>query len=123
VTVLIDTTVLIDLSKGHSAAIDFVELHAGGLLASEVSRVEILQGAREHELVLLDELFDLVEWIPVLEEIARRAGRLGRQWRSSHSGIDVPDLMIAASAQIAGARLATLNVKHFPMFPGLEPAY
>jgi predicted nucleic acid-binding protein len=123
VTVIIDTTVLIDVSKGTSRAAEFFERNVGDLVASEVSRIEVLQGARPYELELLEELFDVVEWIPVFEEVARRAGALGQQWRRSHSGIDVPDLVIAASAQITGATLATLNVKHFPMFPGLKPAY
>ncbi len=122
-TVIIDTTVLIDASRGLAPAINFLDLHAGELLASEISRVELLQGVRSGELDLLESLMDTVEWVPVFEEIARRAGTLGQVWRRSHSGIDVPDLVIAASAQITGATLATLNVKHFPMFPGLQPAY
>lgn len=122
-TVIIDTTVLIDVSKGTPKAAAFFERHAGELLASEISRVEVLQGARAHELALIEELFEVIEWIPVFEEIARRAGTLGQVWLRSHSGIDTPDLIIAASAQLADARLATLNVKHFPMFPGLQPAY
>jgi predicted nucleic acid-binding protein len=123
VTVIIDTTVLIDVSKGTIRAAEFFGRNAGDLVASEVSRVEVLQGARPYELELLEELFDVVAWIPVFEEVARRAGALGHQWGRSHSGIDVPDLVIAASAHITGATLATLNVKHFPMFPGLKPAY
>jgi predicted nucleic acid-binding protein len=32
-------------------------------------------------------------------------------------------LVIAATAEQLGLPLATLNVRHFPMFPELEPAY
>ena len=38
-------------------------------------------------------------------------------------GIDIPDAIIAATAEHHGLRLATLNVKHFPMFPKLKRAY
>ena len=31
--------------------------------------------------------------------------------------------MIAATAALLDIPLATLNVRHFPMFEGLEPAY
>jgi predicted nucleic acid-binding protein len=55
--------------------------------------------------------------------VADRAGVLARQYRSSHVGIDTTDYLIAAAAKSIDADLVTLNVKHFPMFPALEPAY
>jgi predicted nucleic acid-binding protein len=121
--VLIDTTILIDASRGNPVALSFLALHAEGLLASEVTRVELLQGARTTEIAHLDELMDLIDWVPIFEDVSRLAGSLGQTWLRSHSGIDVADLIIAATAQISGAEIATLNVKHFPMFPGLKPAY
>lgn len=54
---------------------------------------------------------------------ARRAGELARFHRRSHVGIGTVDYLIDASARSLGARLVTLNVAHFPMFPDLEPAY
>ena len=36
---------------------------------------------------------------------------------------DNADLVIAATAPRLRILLATLNIRHFPMFPGLEPAY
>jgi predicted nucleic acid-binding protein len=38
-------------------------------------------------------------------------------------GIDIPDAIIAATAEHHGLKLATLNVRHFPMFRKLKPAY
>ena len=38
-------------------------------------------------------------------------------------GIDIPDAIIAATAEHHGLRLATLNTKHFPMFPKIKRAY
>ena len=51
------------------------------------------------------------------------AGELGRRFRRSHGALGVADLLIAASAERLRVPLATLNVRHFPMFEGLEPAY
>jgi predicted nucleic acid-binding protein len=68
-------------------------------------------------------LFASVEWIPVNESVARRAGELGRRWRRSHSGIGIADLAIAATAEEIGAELATRNLKHFPMFENLRAPY
>jgi hypothetical protein len=63
-----------------------------------------------------------ISWVPLDEQIARRAGRLGRDFRRSH-GLAVADLVIGATAQELGAQLATSNVRHFPMFPGLTAPY
>ena len=63
-----------------------------------------------------------MRWTAVDEQIARRAGALGRTWRRSHS-LATADLIIAATAAELGVELATSNTRHFPMFPGLSPPY
>jgi predicted nucleic acid-binding protein len=68
-------------------------------------------------------LFDGLVLLPVTDAVARRAGRQLRQFRSSHSGIDLADYLIGATAEEEGASLVTLNVKHFPMFNGLRPPW
>lgn len=70
-----------------------------------------------------ERLFSDIEWIPLDEAIARRAGELGRRWRRSHPGIGTPDLIVAATAEQLGAEPATHNVRHFPMFKGLRAPY
>ena len=62
-------------------------------------------------------------WIDVTAELADRAGELARKYRASHRGIDLVDYTIAAAAEAIKAKLVTRNVRHFPMFEGLEPAY
>ena len=46
-----------------------------------------------------------------------------RQFRRSHAGIGPGDYLIAATADVQGFELATLNVKRFPMFKGLRPPF
>jgi predicted nucleic acid-binding protein len=60
--------------------------------------------------------------LPIGEEIGERAGSILRHLHKRH-GIDIPHAIIAATAEHHGLRLATLNVKHFPMFPKLKRAY
>jgi predicted nucleic acid-binding protein len=43
--------------------------------------------------------------------------------RASHPGIGIADLAIAATAEHITAPLVTCNVKHFPMFAGLQAPY
>ena len=90
---------------------------------SEVTRVEVLQGLRSPERRAAEALFETLNWADIDEGIARRAGELGRRWRRSHPGLAVADLVIAATALELGQPLATLNVRHFPMFPRLKPPY
>ena len=83
----------------------------------------MLRGLRSGERRLTERLLGTFSWIVVDEPIARRAGELGRRWRSSHRGLAAANLVIAATALEHGLDLATLNIRHFPMFESLEPPY
>jgi predicted nucleic acid-binding protein len=120
---VVDSTVIVDLLRGHDPARDWAVSIDRRLVASEVSRIELLRGRRSRERDALERAFRIFRWIPVDESIARRAGAFGRRWRASHPGIALADLAVAATAQELGAELATSNVRHFPMFPGLRPPY
>lgn len=131
-TVLLDTSVVIDLLRGNRAALDAVRgaVEAGhDLAASVVVKVEVLAGMRPHEAQRTRRLLDGIDWIAVDDPIAERAGALANQYARSHTGIDPMDYIIAATAHAstanegAFARLWTRNVKHFPMFANLKPPY
>jgi predicted nucleic acid-binding protein len=122
-TVVLDSSVLIDVLRGSHAASEFVAGLGDPPSCSEVSRIEIVQGLRSSKRRPAARLFSLIVWVPVDKSVARRAGELGRQWRQSHPGIDLADLAIAATAEEIGAPLATRNLKHFPMFEGLRAPY
>jgi len=83
----------------------------------------VIQGLRLAERQAAEVLFAAIDWVPLDEALARRAGELGQQWRRSHTGIGVADLAIAATAEHVGGGLATRNVRHFPMFANLHPPY
>ena len=88
-----------------------------------VVRVEILAGARQAEEEAIDELLGELRWLEVSIPLADSAGRLASTYRRTHSGVDTVDYLVAASALELGADVLTQNVKHFPMFPSLRPAY
>ena len=120
---VIDTSVIIDILRGLPVAADYLEGLEDVPACSEITRVEVTHGLRSAERVPTERLFQQLRWVAVDEPIARRAGELGRRWRTSHLGISSPDLVIAATAEQLGADLATSNVKHFPMFKRLQPPY
>lgn len=121
----VDSSVLIDVLRGHPGATDLLAdaRDAGVVHASEITRVEVLSGMRDSEVTATRSLLTTLAWVPLGEAVAERAGELGRAWRPSHPGIDGADLVIAATAQLLEAQLLTRNVKHFPMFEGLTPPY
>jgi predicted nucleic acid-binding protein len=124
-TLLIDTSVLIDYLGGHPGAGEVLEREraAGPLHASEMTRVEVLAGMRASEEAATRALLETLTWHPVDSAVAEDAGALGREWLPSHRSIDGADLIIAATALRAGAQLLTCNIKHFPMFSGLTAPY
>ena len=124
-TALVDTSIFIDYLRGHPAASELLqhERAGGPLHSSEITRLEILAGMRAAEEQTTRSLLGTITWHPVDADVAEDAGALGRQWLSSHGGIDSADLAIAATALRIGARLLTRNVRHFPMFPGLQAPY
>ena len=122
-TMVLDTTVLIDVLRGEpSASVWLLGLEVQPS-CSEITRVEILCGLRSNERALAERLFAGLTWVSVSESIARDAGELGRKFRRSHTGVGPNDLIIAATAIDQGAELATSNLKHFPMFRGLKRPY
>jgi predicted nucleic acid-binding protein len=123
VTVLLDTSVVIDILRGAAPAIAYARGLPEPPICSEITRVEVVRGLRSSERRPTERLFAALRWVPVDEPIARRAGELGRRFRRSHQGLATADLVIAATVEELRLELATLNVRHFPMIPGLAPPY
>jgi len=126
VTIIVDTSVLIDHLRGNSDARRALAdaLNDDQRLACSVlTKVEVLAGMRPDEERATRRLLDALDWIPVDNEIAERAGALANAYLRTHPGVDPVDYVIAATTQQLDAALWTRNVKHFPMFPNLAPPY
>lgn len=121
--ILVDTDVLIANLRGIDAARDWLRhtrTQAGRLAVSVVTNAEIVGGMRSPERREVTRLLNSLRPIPVTDMTAHRAGELRRRYRRSHSAIGLVDYLIAATALVHGLELATLNIKHFPMFADLE---
>ena len=125
-TIVIDTSVLIDHLQGDEASRDALRSAAVAgerLTASVLTRVEVLAGMRTTEEAATRRLLASLDWVEVDDGLAERAGDLASRYLRSHPGIDPVDYVIAATVQRLDARLWTRNVRHFPMFPGLASPY
>jgi tRNA(fMet)-specific endonuclease VapC len=67
----------------------------------------------------LEDLFAVVPIHPLTFEIARRAARVDAESKKKGSAIPFQDLIIGVTALEFGYAVATLNVRHFEMIPGL----
>lgn len=123
--ILVDTDVLIAHLRGRPQARDWLRgaRAQGPLSVSVVSIAELTGGMRSTERREVWCLLSTLRARPVTHLVGRRAGEFMRMYRRSHSGIGIADYLIAATAEHHGAELATLNVRHFPMFPNLEPPF
>jgi predicted nucleic acid-binding protein len=124
--ILIDSDVLIAHLRGVPAAGQWLvgaRSADGPLHVSVVSVAEITGGMRAHEKRQVWRLLASLRVEDVNEVVARRAGEFMRQFRASHSAIGLGDYLIAATADVRGYELATLNVRHFPMFKGLRAPF
>ena len=121
---IVDSNVLIDASRRRPTALAFLarSAEAGPVASSVLVRTELWFGAKSNEIERIEDLLDQIEWHEVTLSIADLAGQVGTQYRRSHD-IGTVDLILAATAIELGGVLATLSVRDFPMFPGLQPPY
>lgn len=95
----------------------------GRLAASVVTVTEIRGGMRSGERREVGELLATLNLFDVDHRIAVRAADYMRRYRRSHSGIGLGDYLIAATAAVHDLQLATLNVRHFPMWADLTAPF
>jgi predicted nucleic acid-binding protein len=121
--ILIDTDVLIDFLRGHDKAVAFVNEFFSRIILSPIVVAELYAGVKGNaELTVLEDFISLFRVVPLTAEIAKIGGLYKRDFGQSH-GVGLADAILAATADKEQAELKTLNVKHYPMFGGLEAAY
>lgn len=121
-SILLDTTVLIDLARGNEQAADFIgQSHKTTrlLAVSVVSAMELIVGCRNKNEVkqaqtLIAE-FSLLQMTPA---ISSQAYDWLLNYSKSHNLL-IPDALIGATAFIQDMELVTSNIKDFQMLPDL----
>jgi predicted nucleic acid-binding protein len=130
---ILDSSVLIAAErKGSNARQVLSEI--AGLVAGEdvafsvVTLIELAHGAARAETPerkttrrqFLQELTTAVPVHPVTVPVALRAGQIDGEGTAKGIRIALSDLLIGVTALELGYRVATANVRHFQMIPGLE---
>jgi predicted nucleic acid-binding protein len=117
-SLLLDTTVLIDVLRGRRSTVDKLRRAASGreaLWTCAINVEETVRGLRPSEAGAAQLLFDGLRVAP----LAREQGMLAGDWRRAFAARGVTlaqaDCLVAAAAVGVGATLATGNPKDFPM--------
>ena len=118
---LVDTDVSIWHLRGNSKARDFFN-DPGPKAISAVSYMEIVRGLRNKEEArrwksLLNGYE--IEVLPVEEAVSAKAMFWMDEFSLSH-GLEIPDALIAATAEIHGLILLTANTVDYRFLPGLS---
>jgi predicted nucleic acid-binding protein len=123
---LVDTDVLVDVSRNNLGAIASIDRLGNDWALSAITALELISGAKnQREVGLIDRLIEIYETIPVNDSIGRRAYDLLKVHAKS-GGLRTFDSLIAATAIEEQRTLVTRNHKHFRMVAGLAidvPAY
>lgn len=124
--VCLDTSVLIDFyrkkDKSKSYFYQLAEQYDAFAVAA-ITEYEIYTGSSPEKDLYWNEFFEKVTSLPFDSRVISEAIDIERQLKRDRKQIDIPDLMIAATAKTNGLPLATLNVKHFERIEGLEVLY
>jgi tRNA(fMet)-specific endonuclease VapC len=117
---LIDSDILIDISRAIPQAIEYIDSLPGDWMISQVTAMELIVGARgKQELADLDVFISSNSIVPLSDQIGAKGYELLKSSSKSH-GLHVFDSLIAATAILEDLTLLTRNKKHFHMIDKLS---
>jgi predicted nucleic acid-binding protein len=119
---LLDTSALIDYSKGREPArSEILALIGGGdeIAVCPINVAEFHAGVPPDKQPIWDEFFRSLSYWGITREAARQAGSIRYEFARQGQPLSTADTLVAAVAQEKGAVIVTNNVKDFPM-PGVR---
>jgi predicted nucleic acid-binding protein len=117
---LVDSDVLIDVSRGRVAAREYIDALPEGWAISQISALELIVGARDkRDLADIDAFLSAYVIVPLRGSTGARAYELLKLYAKSH-GLHVFDSLVAATAIEEGLTLVTKNRRHFEMIEALN---
>jgi tRNA(fMet)-specific endonuclease VapC len=119
--ICLDTTVLIDYFRRQDKRKSlFVQLakHYDFAL-SVITKLEILNGSNDDQKPFWNTVFQKSRMLALGEAEVDCASLIIKQLRTQNQMIELPDILIGATAKVHHLSLATLNTKHFQRIEGL----
>lgn len=119
--ILIDTDILIDISRGVISTAQYLAQASATttLSISSITQMELIVGCQDKEaLRLIDRFLTRFQIVFLTPEITKQGITLLREYKLSH-GLLIPDSLIAATALTIGIPLLTRNQRDFRFIPNL----
>jgi predicted nucleic acid-binding protein len=120
--VIIDTDIFIDFSLDRSDTTQTLALLEDQFIlsVSVITAMELYSGCRsKKDLKKVDELLSDIYVEFVSESISKTAFQLMKRFRSSH-GVEINDMLIAATSLDRKTKLISKNQKHYKFLPDIE---
>lgn len=119
--ILIDTDILIDISRGVTSTAQYLaQVSATTTLSiSSITKMELIVGCQDKQaLRLIDRFLTRFQIIFLTPEITKQGITLLREYKLSY-GLLIPDSLIAATALTIDIPLLTRNQRDFRFIPNL----
>ncbi len=119
--ICLDTSVVIDYfrKKNKSKTFLFKLAKDYDFAISVLSKFEILVGSNEQQKEFWEKLFKIFEIIPLDQPEIEIASIVYKELKSQNKIIELPDILIGATAINHDLKLATLNKTHFERIESL----
>jgi hypothetical protein len=120
--VFLDTDILIDFSQDHTEAVQTIaQLEKNyELCISVIVAMELYAGGRsKKELAKIDTFLEDFKISFLTKNISEQALAWMREFRSSH-GVEINDMLIAATAFSTNTAFISKNQKHYRFLPDLD---
>jgi len=114
-SIIVDTDILINFLRGKKRARDFLLsiVDEAAVCCSVITVAEIYAGMKHQERKETSDLIDSLHIYDISRSIAEKAGEYKRE--AKKQVLELDDCLIAATAHIEKAVLASGNIKHYPM--------
>ncbi len=121
--ICLDTSVLIEYYQKTKKENAFLLKLTGkyhSFAVSVITEYEIYVGSNPEQDVFWNEFFNRITILPLDSKVNKATVHLYRSLKKERKLIDIPDLLIGATALAHDLPLATLNEKHFNRIPTLN---
>lgn len=114
---VIDTDIIIWVLRNNKKYIKLLKnlSKKGALYISTITIAEVYKNIYPTEYNNTEELFNKFKSADVTVSIAKQGGFYWQQYHKKLQNLSLADCLIAATANVHGLTLVSLNAKHFPM--------
>jgi len=118
-----DTSILIDYLRGGNRWNDFLETvdkTNTELYLPTIVAFELFSGKSSSDSYIIKKILDITRLFQLIDLSWNIGEKAGEIYRDSIPTLQVPDYIVAATAQEIAGVVVTLNKKHFEKVPGLS---